>query len=65
MIVVVGATGNIGGLLSHEYHFPATIGEDHLKLCTTCTFRTNTEISDSEVCEKCGSSMNETKGIEV
>lgn len=62
---VVGATGNIGGLSSHEYHFPAAIGEDRLKLCSTCTFKTNAEVSDSNVCEKCGSPMNETKGIEV
>ena len=62
---VVGATGNIGGLSSHEYHFPCAIGEDRLKTCTECLYGTNAEVSDSATCVQCGSPMIETKGIEV
>jgi len=62
---VVGATGNIGGTLSHEYHFPSAIGEDELKQCTVCDFGTNIEVSNKDTCDVCGSPMKETKGIEV
>ena len=43
-ITVKGATGNIGGELSHEYHLPADIGEDSLLVCKKCGFGTNTEL---------------------
>jgi len=64
-VKVVGATGNIGGTLSHEYHFPSAIGEDELKQCTVCDFGTNIEVSNKDTCDVCGSPMKETKGIEV
>ena len=62
---MLGATGNIGGTLSHEYHFPSSIGEDELKQCSACDYGTNVEISDKDACDLCGSPMKETKGIEV
>lgn len=62
---MVGATGNIGGTLSHEYHFPSSIGEDELKQCTVCDFGSNIEISNKDTCDLCGSPMKDTKGIEV
>ncbi|WAR24313.1 SYPM-like protein [Mya arenaria] len=34
---VEGATGNIGGKMSHEYHLPASIGEDSLFICDNTT----------------------------
>jgi len=64
-VKVVGATGNIGGTLSHEYHFPSSIGEDELKQCTVCDFGSNIEISNKDTCDLCGSPMKDTKGIEV
>lgn len=62
---VVGATGNIGGLSSHEYHFPSSTGEDILMLCSKCKHGTNSEVSEQKVCSQCGNAMKETKGIEV
>ena len=32
-VVVLGATGNIGGTLSHEYLLPSPIGEDTILTC--------------------------------
>ena len=32
--VVEGDGGSMGGRSSHEYHFPAAIGQDTLLLCT-------------------------------
>lgn len=64
-IAVEGATGNIGGLSSHEYHYPCTIGEDVLMLCSVCNSGTNAEVSTCKTCTQCGSPMKETKGIEV
>jgi len=64
-VKVLGATGNIGGISSHEYHFPAAIGEDELRQCSVCDFGTNVEVSSKDTCHLCGSPMKETKGIEV
>lgn len=65
-VKVAGSTGNIGGLSSHEYHFPSSIGEDDLRLCPFCHFGTNAELSPLDACTKCGSAnMKATKGIEV
>ena len=41
--LVVGDTGSIGGSLSHEYHFPAQIGEDELFNCKICGLGANGE----------------------
>ena len=65
-VIVVGSTGNIGGLSSHEYHFPSSIGEDDLKMCSVCNSGSNAEISIADVCSNCGSTdMKQSKGIEV
>ncbi|EFX83291.1 hypothetical protein DAPPUDRAFT_127919 [Daphnia pulex] len=64
-VKVVGSTGNIGGLSSHEYHFPSSIGEDDLKICSACNSGSNAEIATTDVCSKCGSPVKQTKGIEV
>lgn len=61
-----GATGSIGGLLSHEFHYPADIGEDKLLICSTCEYQGNVEITGSEHCPKCESKKIDIKnGIEV
>ena len=64
---MVGATGNIGGISSHEYHFPAPIGEDTLQICSNCHNGINCEVktSDEVKCPLCQSPIQETKGIEV
>lgn len=60
-------TGIMGGSMSHEYHFPAGIGEDNLKICTKCGLATNEELSSIR---KCSGDCSEDKiessmGIEV
>lgn len=46
-IKVQGATGNIGGVLSHEYHLPADTGEDTLHICVKCGLRSNSELLEA------------------
>ncbi|KAK8729675.1 hypothetical protein OTU49_008264 [Cherax quadricarinatus] len=65
---VAGDSGNIGGSLSHEYHYQAAIGEDTLLLCNGCDFSTNATLvssSDDAFCTRCGGQLNKTLAIEV
>eukprot|EP00092_Neocalanus_flemingeri_P019044 GFUD01020632.1.p1 GENE.GFUD01020632.1~~GFUD01020632.1.p1 ORF type:complete len:455 (+),score=119.78 GFUD01020632.1:39-1403(+) len=64
-VVVAGDTGQIGGSLSHEYHYPAAIGQDSLLLCKGCGAGRNAELGEEEVCRECSGEMSLTKGIEV
>lgn len=36
-------SGNMGGSLSHEYHFPSTSGEDDVISCVACDYARNEE----------------------
>lgn len=36
-------SGNMGGNLSHEYHFPSSAGEDNVVTCDTCDYARNEE----------------------
>lgn len=67
---VNGSTGVMGGNLSHEYHLPATIGDDTLVKCNACGHAINKEMlaeqSASAACVQCESTdLNITQGIEV
>jgi len=64
---VEGDTGVIGGSSSHEFHYPADIGQDSLLWCKSCNSGTNLELTDSnsQTCQICGKDMIQTKGIEV
>ena len=62
---VRGDCGDIGGSLSHEYHFPANIGQDSLLLCESCGTGANMEMGESSVCPSCGGALSRSKGIEV
>lgn len=57
----------MGGNQSHEYHFPAEVGDDTVLRCTNCGFGMNKEMSpESVTCPKCSNSEMEcTKAIEV
>ncbi|XP_071799347.1 probable proline--tRNA ligase, mitochondrial [Asterias amurensis] len=68
---VVGDTGSIGGSLSHEYHFPAQIGEDELFNCSRCGLGANGETTEGSR-PPCQEGLSESdcpmrlqKGIEV
>ncbi|MCJ1227792.1 hypothetical protein MMC12_004451 [Toensbergia leucococca] len=48
-------SGEIGGSLSHEYHFPTPKGEDNIITCNSCSYAINEELvknTDSK-CPKC------------
>ncbi|KAK7073176.1 prolyl-tRNA synthetase [Halocaridina rubra] len=67
-VKVSGDCGNIGGNFSHEYHFPAPIGQDTLLLCENCGTGSNAELVedlDNKSCNICGSKLQLQKGIEV
>jgi len=40
-------SGNMGGDLSHEFHFPTPKGEDHVISCNTCDYVANEELAQS------------------
>ncbi|GAB0099767.1 Prolyl-tRNA synthetase [Sergentomyia squamirostris] len=66
---VAGDSGLMGGNLSHEYHLPATVGDDRLMSCQKCGHAANLEMILEEKrnkCPKCDSeSIKITEGIEV
>ncbi|XP_066251406.1 probable proline--tRNA ligase, mitochondrial [Euwallacea similis] len=66
-VKVLGSSEAMGGNLSHEYHFPATIGDDKIVICHKCKHATNIELSEHNNCIKCGESKEVTmqNAIEV
>lgn len=46
-LVAEADSGDIGGDLSHEYHFPTTMGEDHIISCQSCDYVANEELAES------------------
>lgn len=60
-------SGNMGGSLSHEYHYVTPAGEDALVLCKNCGYAANTEKhGDERDCPKCSqASLDLSHGIEV
>lgn len=58
----------MGGNLSHEYHLPATIGDDTLARCVACGHATNKEmlLPTAAACPECqATDLELTQGIEV
>ena len=43
-VAVSGDTGDIGGSLSHEFQFPAEVGQDSLLVCPECERGSNVEV---------------------
>ncbi|XP_071952793.1 probable proline--tRNA ligase, mitochondrial [Antedon mediterranea] len=71
-VKVQGATGEIGGSTSHEYHFLSTLGEDDIYTCSDCGYGANVETIEYDKQPQCtkGKSKEDcaiklTKGIEV
>ena len=48
-LVAHADSGDMGGNLSHEFHFPTPKGEDHIISCTHCDYVANEELADSTV----------------
>ncbi len=70
---VKGDTGQMGGKLSHEYHYPVDAGQDHLLVCAKCSYGENTELrsgdgqpADRRTCPDCGADdVQVRRGTEV
>lgn len=61
-------TGVMGGNTSHEYHILASIGEDHIVKCSTCSRAVNKELclEGGKICDKCEmGNLTEHQGIEI
>jgi len=48
-LVAEADSGDMGGNLSHEFHFPTAKGEDHIISCTNCEYVANEELADGPV----------------
>ncbi|KAJ8061393.1 hypothetical protein OCU04_010449 [Sclerotinia nivalis] len=46
-LVAEADSGDIGGDLSHEFHFPTKIGEDNIISCTKCKYVANEELAET------------------
>lgn len=46
-LVAEADSGDIGGDLSHEFHFPIPQGEDHIISCGSCSYVANEELAES------------------
>ncbi|TID21253.1 prolyl-tRNA synthetase [Venturia nashicola] len=72
-VEVEASSGNMGGSLSHEYHFLSPLGEDTVFVCESCGFAANEEIlpkkaksEDQHHCPRCtGNKISTHRAIEV
>lgn len=65
-LVAQADSGDMGGNLSHEFHFPTTQGEDHIISCTSsCGYVANEELAKSPLHEvmESGGSLELWQGI--
>lgn len=66
--IVEADAKDMGGQLSHEYHYLAPIGEQSLQTCSSCgeTSVDSTENVNTLVCSRCNSKeVQRNRGIEV
>lgn len=47
VLVAQASSGDMGGSLSHEYHIPTALGEDHVMSCHSCDYVANEELAES------------------
>lgn len=50
---------------SHEFMAEAAVGEDLIFVCRKCNTARNAEIATEKKCAVCGSTLEETRGIEI
>ncbi|KAE9376793.1 prolyl-tRNA synthetase [Stipitochalara longipes BDJ] len=48
-LVAEADSGDMGGNLSHEFHFPTSKGEDHVISCSNCDYIANEELAEAAV----------------
>lgn len=51
ILVAKANSGDMGGSLSHEYHIPTALGEDHVMSCNSCDYVANEEVAESRALE--------------
>ena len=51
VLVAKASSGDMGGSLSHEYHIPGSLGEDHVIHCSSCNYVANEELAESRLPE--------------
>lgn len=51
ILVAKASSGDMGGSLSHEYHIPTPLGEDHVMSCDSCDYVANEEVAKSREVE--------------
>lgn len=51
ILVAQASSGDMGGNLSHEYHIPTSLGEDHIINCNSCGYVANEELAESRLPE--------------
>lgn len=56
------SSGDMGGNLSHEYHFPTRKGEDNVISCTSCDYVANEELAESRLSRQRGFAAQEDGG---
>ncbi|CAH8646660.1 unnamed protein product [Schistosoma guineensis] len=67
-LVASADPGNVGGLISEEFHVQADVGEDRILVCSKCSLKFNSELKvASSLCplQSCPKVFNEVQGIEV
>ncbi|XP_003738869.1 probable proline--tRNA ligase, mitochondrial [Galendromus occidentalis] len=65
---VLASSGDMGGSVSHEYHYCSPHGEDVVYACGTCEHKINGEAlkdANDTRCPSCSSEMQKLQGIEV
>lgn len=61
-LVAEADSGDMGGNLSHEFHFPTAKGEDHIISCATCEYVSNEELAEGPVLPSISKSTDAPKG---
>lgn len=49
ILVAKASSGDMGGDLSHEYHIPTPLGEDHVISCDKCDYVANEEVVQARI----------------
>ncbi len=62
-VTAEASSGEIGGNISHEYHFLSKKGEDSLVCCSSCDYVVNEELAESRIARAHGHPTSADEGI--
>lgn len=63
-LVAEADSGDIGGDLSHEFHFPTSTGEDNVISCESCNYVANEELAETPVLDNLKGNFSEVAGVQ-